>query len=43
MKFYKQLSRIEGSLRVLRPSAQVRTVLEITRLVPILIEAPRRR
>ena len=39
MKFYKQLSRIEGSLRVVRPSAQVRTVLEITRLVPILIEA----
>jgi anti-sigma B factor antagonist len=38
MKFYKQLSRIEGSLRVVRPSTQVRTVLEITRLVPILVE-----
>jgi anti-anti-sigma factor len=38
MKFYKQLSRIEGSLRVVRPSAQVRTVLEITRLVPVLVE-----
>jgi anti-anti-sigma factor len=38
MKFYKQLSRIEGSLRVVRSSPQVRTVLEITRLVPVLIE-----
>jgi anti-anti-sigma factor len=39
MKFYKQLGRIEGSLRVIRPSAQVRTVLEITRLVPVLVES----
>jgi anti-anti-sigma factor len=38
MKFYKQLQRIDGSLVVTRPSPQVRTVLEITRLTSLLIE-----
>ena len=37
MKFYKQLQRIDGSLVVTRPSPQVRTVLEITRLANLLI------
>jgi anti-anti-sigma factor len=39
MKFYKQLQRIDGSLVVIRPSPQVRTVLEITRLADVLIAA----
>jgi anti-anti-sigma factor len=37
MKFYKQLQRIDGSLVIIRPSPQVRTVLEITRLADLLI------
>ena len=39
MKCYKQLQRIDGSLVVIRPSPQVRTVLEITGLADTLIEA----
>ena len=39
MKCYKQLQRIDGSLVVTRPSAQVRTVLQITGLADMLIEA----
>jgi anti-anti-sigma factor len=39
MKFYKQLQRIDGSLVVTRPSPQVRTVLEITRLAELLIRS----
>ena len=38
MKCYKQLQRIDGSLVVTRPSA-VRTVLEMTGLAGVLIEA----
>jgi anti-anti-sigma factor len=39
MKFYKQLKRIDGQLVVVRPSDQVRTVLQISRLTDVLIEA----
>ena len=39
MKCYKQLQRIDGSLVVTRPSPQVRTVLEMTGLAGMLIEA----
>ena len=39
MKCYKQLQRIDGSLVVTRPSPQVRTVLEMTGLANMLIEA----
>ena len=39
MKCYKQLQRIDGSLVVTRPSPQVRTVLEMTGLAGVLIEA----
>ena len=39
MKCYKQLQRIDGSLVVTRPSPQVRTVLEMTGLADMLIEA----
>ena len=39
MKCYKQLQRIDGSLAVIRPSPQVRTVLEMTGLADMLIEA----
>lgn len=37
MKFYKQLSRINGSFTVVNPSASVRLVLEMTRLSAVLI------
>jgi anti-anti-sigma factor len=37
MKFHKQLRRIDGTLVVTKPSPQVRTVLEITRLTDLLI------
>lgn len=37
MKAHKQLQRIDGSLVVIRPSPQVRTVLELTRLDNVLI------
>lgn len=40
VKFYKQLSRIQGSLRVTNPSEQVRVVLELTRLAALLIDVP---
>ena len=36
MKCYKQLQRIDGSLVVIRPSPQVRTVLEMTGLAGML-------
>ena len=39
VKCYKQLQRIDGFLVVTRPSPQVRTVLEITGLADMLIEA----
>ena len=39
MKCHKQLQRIDGSLVVIRPSPQVRTVLQITGLAGMLIEA----
>jgi anti-anti-sigma factor len=39
MKCYKQLQRIDGSLVVTSPSPQVRTVLQITGLADMLIEA----
>lgn len=39
MKCYKQLQRIDGSLAIIRPSPQVRTVLEMTGLADVLIEA----
>jgi stage II sporulation protein AA (anti-sigma F factor antagonist) len=42
MKCYKQLQRIDGSLAVIRPSPQVRTVLEMTGLANMLIEAAER-
>ena len=38
MRCHKQLQRIDGSLVVTRPSPQVRTVLEMTRLADLLIE-----
>jgi len=37
MKFYKQLSRINGSFVVINPSSPVRLVLEMTRLSAVLI------
>ncbi|HUR21954.1 MAG TPA: STAS domain-containing protein, partial [Vicinamibacterales bacterium] len=37
MKFYKQLSRINGSFVVVNPSHSVRLVLEMTRLSAVLI------
>jgi anti-anti-sigma factor len=37
MKFYKQLSRINGSFAVVNPSNSVRLVLEMTRLSAVLI------
>jgi anti-anti-sigma factor len=37
MKFYKQLSRINGSFVVVNPSSPVRVVLEMTRLSAVLI------
>jgi len=37
MKFYKQLSRINGSFVVVNPSPPVRLVLEMTRLSAVLI------
>ena len=37
MKFYKQLSRINGSFVVVNPSNSVRLVLEMTRLSAVLI------
>src|SRR5215470_595002 len=40
MKYYKQLTRIDGSLRVLHPSAAVQTVLDITNLGSLLIREP---
>jgi anti-anti-sigma factor len=40
MKYYKQLTGIDGSLRVLNPSPTVQTVLDITRLSPLLIKEP---
>jgi hypothetical protein len=39
MRCYKQLQRIDGSLAVIRPSPQVRAVLEMTNLADMLIEA----
>ena len=39
MKCYKQLQRIDGFLAVTRPSPQVRTVLEMTGLAGVLIQA----
>ena len=39
MRCYKQLQRIDGSLAIIRPSPQVRTVLEITGLADVLVEA----
>ena len=39
MRCYKQLQRIDGSLAIIRPSPQVRTVLEMTGLANTLIEA----
>jgi stage II sporulation protein AA (anti-sigma F factor antagonist) len=39
MKCYKQLQRIDGSLVVIRPSPQVRAVLEMTGLADVLIES----
>ena len=39
MRCYKQLQRIDGSLVIIRPSPQVRTVLEMTGLADMLIEA----
>jgi anti-anti-sigma factor len=39
MRCYKQLQRIDGSLSVIRPSPQVRTVLQMTGLADVLIEA----
>jgi anti-anti-sigma factor len=40
MKYYKQLTAIEGSLRVLNPAPTVQNVLDITRLSPLLIKEP---
>ena len=40
MKYYKQLTRIDGSLRVLNPAPTVQTVLDITRLSSLLIKEP---
>jgi anti-anti-sigma factor len=37
MRFHRQLSRINGMLTVTRPSKQVRTVLEISKLAEMLI------
>jgi anti-anti-sigma factor len=37
MKCYKQLQRIDGSLTIIRPSSQVKTVLEMTGLANTLI------
>lgn len=39
IKYYKQLSRIQGSLVVSSPSEPVRVVLGLTRLAALLIEA----
>jgi anti-anti-sigma factor len=39
MRSYKQLQRIDGFFAVTRPSQQVRTVLEMTHLADMLIEA----
>ena len=39
MKYYKQLSRIQGSLFVLSPSHPVRLVLDLTRLTAMLVDA----
>ena len=41
VRCHKQLQRIDGSLVVTRPSPQVRTVLEMTRLADLLIEIGR--
>ena len=38
VKYYKQLTGINGSLRVLDPAPPVRTVLDITRLTSLLIK-----
>lgn len=40
MKYYKQLTGIDGSLRVQNPSAAVQTVLDITNLSALLIREP---
>src|ERR671924_92300 len=37
-KYYKRLTAIKGALVIGRVSPQVRTVLEITRLAPVLID-----
>jgi anti-anti-sigma factor len=42
MKYSKQLRAIDGELVVFSPSAQVRTVLDMTRLTVHLVEAPDR-
>jgi anti-anti-sigma factor len=39
MKYYKQLTAIEGSLVVTNPSKRVRTTLDITGLTPFLIQS----
>ena len=38
VKFYKRLRDLGGTLAVARPSAPVRTVLQITRLTALLVE-----
>ena len=40
VKFYKQLTKINGLLGVVNPSPTVLTVLQMTRLAPVLIEPP---
>jgi anti-anti-sigma factor len=39
MKYYKQLTAIEGSLVVTNPSKRVRTVLDMTGLTPFLMQS----
>jgi len=40
MKYFKQLRAIEGDLVVCSPSLQVQSVLDMTRLAALLVEAP---
>jgi anti-anti-sigma factor len=39
MKYYKQLTRLSGTLSVSSPSDSVRLVLEMTRVAPLLVES----
>jgi anti-sigma B factor antagonist len=38
VKYYKQLTRLDGALLVAKPSDPVRLVLEMTRVAPMLVE-----